>query len=133
MGSWCQKSLLKSLFYFNFWFSICKKKVTKPYKSIFTSISRVFRVNQVFFSSRGPPFLQNCNYCGRLIHDRKMHNILRARFPSTVSPSIEARNARTQRRSKMHSMAVDNEQKFHAMLSREQLITFFFVYNFIFT
>ena len=34
-----------------------QKKVTKPYKSIFTSISTVFRVNQVFFSSRGPPFL----------------------------------------------------------------------------
>ena len=123
-GFLVSKITFESTFLFYFFEFYLLKKVTKPYKSIFTSISRVFRVNQVFFSSRGPPFLQNCNYCGRLIHDRKMHNILRARFPSTVSPSIEARNARTQRRSKMHSMAADNEQKFHAMLSRERLITF---------
>ena len=94
MGSWCQKSLLKSLFYLNSFSSIYKKKLQnhtslsslpyKTYKSIFTSISRVFRVNQVFFSSRGPHFCTNCRHCGRLIHDRKMHNILRARFDSPI-------------------------------------------------
>ena len=120
MSSWCQKSILKSLFYFNFLSSICKKKVTNTYKSIFTSISRVFRVNQVFFSSRGPPFLHKLQILRPTHSDRKIENTLRARFRSTVSPSNEARNERTQRRNEMHSMAAVNEQKFRAMLSRER-------------
>ena len=128
-GFLVSKITFESTFLFYFFEFYLLKKVTKLYKSISTSISRVFRVNQVFFSSRGPPFLQNCNYCGRLIHDRKMQNILRARFRSTVSPSNKARNARTQRRNEMHSMAADNEQKFHAVLSRERLITFLICNN----
>ena len=91
-----------------------------------------------FSSAReAPHFCTICKYCGRLIHDRKMQNILRARFRSTVSPSNEARNARTQRRNEMHSMAAVNEQKFHAMLSRERLITFliclFYIYICVYT
>ena len=63
-----------------------------------------------------------------------MHNILRARFRSTVSRSNEARNARTQHRNQMHSMAavIINDQKIHAMLSREWLITFLICLYFIF-
>ena len=53
-----------------------------------------------------------------------MHNILRARFRSTVSPSNEARNAQTQRQNKMHSMAAVNEQKIYSVLSRERFISF---------
>ena len=121
MGSWCQKSLLKSHFYFNFLSSIYLQIHTSLSSLPYQGFSGLIR----FSSAReAPHFCTNCKYCGRLIHDRKMHNILRARFRSTVSPSIEARNARTQRRSKMHGMAADNEQKFHAMLSRERLITF---------
>ena len=124
MGSWCQKSLLKSFFCFNFLSSIYKKKVTKPYKSIFTSISRVFRVNQVFFSSWGPPFLHKLQIL-QPTHSRSQNAEHTSCDVSIfVSPSNEARNARTQRRNEMHSMAAVNEQKIHAMLSRERLITF---------
>ena len=124
MGSWCQKSLLKSHFDFNFKSSISKKKLQNhtslsslPYQG-FSGFIRFSSVREA------PHFCTNCNCCGRLIHDRKMHNILHARFQSTVSPSNEARNAQMQHRNEMHSMAVVNEQKIHAMLSRERLITF---------
>ena len=56
-GFLVSKITFESTFLFYFFEFYLLKKVTKPYKSIFTSISRVFRVNQVFFSSRGPPFL----------------------------------------------------------------------------
>jgi len=86
MGSRCQKSLLKSLFYFYFLISIYWKKLQNhtslsslPYQG-FSGLIR-------FSSAReAPHFCTNCKHCGRLIHDRKMHNILCARFRSTVSP-----------------------------------------------
>ena len=126
MGSWCQKSLLKSLFYFNFLSSIYKKKKLQNHTSLsslpYQGFSGLIRFSSVH---EAPHFCKNCKHCGRLTHDRKMHNILRARFRFTYSPSNEARNARTQRRNEMHSMAAVNEQKIHAMLSRKLLITFF--------
>ena len=108
MGSWCQKSLLKSLFYFNFLSSICKKKLQNhtslsslPYQG-FSGLIRFSSVREA------PHFCTNCKHCGRLIHDRKMHNILRARFRFTDSPSNAARNARTQSQIQTHSMAAVN-------------------------
>ena len=97
-------------------------------------MSRVFRVNQVFFSLWGPPFLHKLQTL-RPTHSRsQMHNILRARFRFTYSPLNAARNARTQRRKQMPSV---KEQKIHAMLSRERLITFliclFYICIYIYT
>ena len=74
MGSWCQKSLLKSLFYFNFLSSIYLKKLQNhtslsslPYQG-FSGLIR-------FSSAReAPHFCTICKHCGRLIHDRKMQN-----------------------------------------------------------
>ena len=78
----------------------------------------------LYFNEKNLKPCKMFNHCSRLIHDREMKNILCARFQSTVSPSNEARNARTQRRNEMHSMTAVNEQKIHAMLSRERLIAF---------
>ena len=135
-GFLVSKITFEITFCFNFLSSIYKKKVTKPSKSTFTSISRVFRVNQVFFSSRGPPFLHKLQ-TSRPIHSRsQMHNIVCARFRFTDSPSNAARNARTQSRKQTHNMAADNKQKVYVMLLCEWLITFFIcfflLYLFIF-
>ena len=124
MGSWCQKSLLKSLFYFNFLSSIYYKKLQNHTSLSSFPYQRFSGLIRFSLACEAPHFCTNCKHCGRLIHDRKMQNILCARFRSTVSPSNEARNAITQRRNEMHSMAAVNEQKFHAMLSRERLIAF---------
>ena len=66
----------------------------------------------LYFNEKNLKPCKMFNHCSRLIHDREMKNILCARFQSTVSPSYEAQNARTQCRNEMHSMAAVNEQKF---------------------
>ena len=66
----------------------------------------------LYFNEKNLKPCKMFNHCSRLIHNREMKNILCARFQSTVSPSNEAQNARTQCRNEMHSMAAVNEQKF---------------------
>ena len=109
MGSWCQKSLLKSLFYFNFLSSIYWKKL-QNHTSLSSLPNQGFSGLIRFCSVARPPIsAQIANIAADSF--RKMHNILRARFRFTYALSNAAQNAQTQSWKQMHSMVAVNEQK----------------------